>query len=476
MCLQLEIAFQLLDLAGEAKQVQWSSFVEQMSSYIINSYSGDHKTTYCSNWKKKFKDFSKKLGLNIIRDEKQVDVWNETITPHLFINTTASKSSSHISSTSSLRYQRLLSENDRKLIDSVHQNINHKWVLSSGTVVEDAIYKHAKDFKVEHSLHSYVLSIDDQLKSMFTAAEIKEIEKEKMHYDRRTQPAEYWCRNSILNYLDLFIESDNFTPFVTEQDLLNEMYGFLRSTKNISRTITETGRQSSASNSNKNSQRELGTNQQLVRQANGDCSDLTFKHLSSELGCVEIGLVDHGANGTKELQESKLKSPKMMRSFCKQIINQYKIKANKIKIVSFIINGSFITAQVMTFTKGSVGILFFSPRLKMPENISQVPALLPPILTLVYNCTLIIKETAQLLKDESTHVNLNPFKNSDYFFPNSFVPESKDSSKKKKDLLSIIWCFFLLLFYTLLSIIIPIPIIIIHTICSILLFLYILNS
>ncbi|RCI00657.1 hypothetical protein CU097_002008, partial [Rhizopus azygosporus] len=97
------------------------------------------------------------------------------------------------------------------------------------------------DFKVEHPLYSYVLSIDDQLNSMFTADEIKEIKKEsgftdmskslpeslvnilmklkgkndfksidqtfqEMRYDRRTQPAEYWCRNSILNYLDLFIE------------------------------------------------------------------------------------------------------------------------------------------------------------------------------------------------------------------------------------------------------------------------------
>lgn len=120
-----------------------------------------------------------------------------------------------------------------------------------------------------------------------------------MRYDRRTQLAEYWCRNSILNYLDLFIESDNFTPFVTEEDLLNDMYGFLKSTKNISRTTTESGCRSSASNSNKNSQRELGTNQQLVRQINGDCSDLTFKYLSSELGCVEIGLVDQEQMGQK---------------------------------------------------------------------------------------------------------------------------------------------------------------------------------
>lgn len=149
MYLQLEIASQLLDLAGKAKQVQWCSFVEQMSSYIIDSYNGDNKTAFYSNWKKKFKDVSRKLKLDIIRDEKQVDVWTEKITPHLFINTTVSKSSSHVSSTSSLSYQRLLSENDKKLLSSVHQNINHKWVLSSGTVVEDIIYKHVKDFKVE---------------------------------------------------------------------------------------------------------------------------------------------------------------------------------------------------------------------------------------------------------------------------------------------------------------------------------------
>jgi hypothetical protein len=59
------------------------------------------------------------------------------------------KSSSHTLPTSSLSYQRALSENDKNLISSVHQNINHKWVLSSGAVVEDVIYKHAKDFKVE---------------------------------------------------------------------------------------------------------------------------------------------------------------------------------------------------------------------------------------------------------------------------------------------------------------------------------------
>lgn len=104
--------------------------------------------------------------------------------------------------------------------------------------------------------------------------------------------------------------------------------------------ILDSGCQSNnASNINKNERRVLGKNQQLVRLANGDCADLTFKYLSLELACVEIGLVDHGEHGTKEIQEGRLKCPKMMRSFCKQMTEQRKISEDKVKIVSFIING-----------------------------------------------------------------------------------------------------------------------------------------
>lgn len=87
--------------------------------------------------------------------------------------------------------------------------------------------------------------------------------------------------------------------------------------------------------------------------------------------------------------------------------------------------GCYITAQVMTFTKGFVGILHSSSRLKMPQKISEMPGLLPPVLTLVYNCTLIMRDTAQVLEDNCKRVNLDPFKNSGYFFPDSFLPESK---------------------------------------------------
>ncbi|KAG1169600.1 hypothetical protein G6F36_012055 [Rhizopus arrhizus] len=181
------------------------------------------------------------------------------------------------------------------------------------------------------------------------------------------------------------------------------MYGFIKATKHISKTTTETGCSSSASNYNKNMRRVLGLIDRIERQVAADHSDLTFKHLSSELGCAEIGLVDHGSN------------------------EQYKIKANKIKIVSAI-----ISVEIMTFGHGSVGLLYTSPRLKMPESIGEVPRLLPPALSLIYNYAQVIKNTSQFLGKNTAEVNLNPFSNIDYFFPPSFVPGTSNSPKKRK--------------------------------------------
>ncbi|KAG1220703.1 hypothetical protein G6F68_021127 [Rhizopus microsporus] len=46
--------------------------------------------------------------------------------------------------------------------------------------------------------------------------------------NRRQQPEEYWCRESVLNYLNLFIDKDSVSSFPTEQDLLQDIYGFIK--------------------------------------------------------------------------------------------------------------------------------------------------------------------------------------------------------------------------------------------------------
>lgn len=94
--------------------------------------------------------------------------------------------------------------------------------------------------------------------------------------------------------------------------------------------------------------------------------------------------------------------------------------------------GPYITVEIMTFGHGSVGQLYTSPRLKMPESIGEVPRLLPPALSLIYNYAQVIKNTSQFLGKNIDEVNLNPFSNIDYFFPPSFVPGASNSPKKRK--------------------------------------------
>lgn len=61
-------------------------------------------------------------------------------------------------------------------------------------------------------------------------------------------------------------------------------------------------------------------------------------YASNELGCVEIGLVDNGFNGTKEINERTIKAPKMMRNFCWKMTNEYEV--NPIE-ASFVISGMY---------------------------------------------------------------------------------------------------------------------------------------
>ena len=52
-------------------------------------------------------------------------------------------------STSSLKFQRLLSISDKITIEKNHSKINNKWKLKTGTYVEDLIYYKAKEFNYE---------------------------------------------------------------------------------------------------------------------------------------------------------------------------------------------------------------------------------------------------------------------------------------------------------------------------------------
>ncbi|RCH94319.1 hypothetical protein CU098_010068, partial [Rhizopus stolonifer] len=383
-------------------------------------------------------------------------------------HTSKTSSSSNRTSTSSLSYQNKLSIEDRLVLEATHSKINKKRLLKSGACVENTIYKKTIDFSHEHPLHSYIINTNDETwKAAFKPDKVKEIleassnngfnnplpnemldmlfklDKKKtfdeiyqafkyVEVDRYDQRTLYWLKESILNYIDLFYDEKQITMY-TEKDLLEEVYGFIRRSRTLCCTRTETDSGSMASSEVKNGSRTLGTNQALARQAAGDHADLVFKSLSTEVACVEIGLENLGSKGTKELQEKLFKTPKMMKAFCARITEQYpQAKTEEIKIIGYIISGMYITALEMSFKKGSIALISSSERLKMPESIKQIPALLPPVLALVYNCTQAIKNTVDYIDDVSSSFSLNRIPAANLtFFPPCFVPGTKNDKKRK---------------------------------------------
>lgn len=101
-----------------------------------------------------------------------------------------------------------------------------------------------------------------------------------------------------------------------------------------------------------------------------------------------------------------------------------------IKDLSLVLIGLNITALGMSFNNGSVSLLSTSDRLRMPESVSEIPRLLPPVLNLVYNLNKLLKSTVEKLKEMNSSVateleNIN-------FFPPCFVPAAATATNKKR--------------------------------------------
>ncbi|KAG1322664.1 hypothetical protein G6F62_010115 [Rhizopus arrhizus] len=186
-----------------------------------------------------------------------------------------------------------------------------------------------------------------------------------------------------------------------------------KKSRRISKTRTEIVTGSRASAETKNKTRSLGTMEMLRRQIPGDLADLSFLHKSTEIGCLEIGLSE--------------------KAFVIQAASSFPtIDISKVETVGFVISGMWIVGLKTRLDRGSVALLVTTKRLKMPESIEEVPALLPPVLNLVYSHAQTIKKTAEYIDDVSTSVSFGS--NSELtLIPPCFVPLAKANKRRKSE-------------------------------------------
>lgn len=114
-----------------------------------------------------------------------------------------------------------------------------------------------------------------------------------------------------------------------------------------------------SSSESKNMNRTIGSMSKVCRKQSSERTDLIFKDLSHEIGCLEISLEDEGENGTKEMNEKSIKSPIMMNNFAYHSVQQYKMDANKIITIGLIISG-----KAKNFSQYLCGSNFFSDRVQ----------------------------------------------------------------------------------------------------------------
>ncbi|KAI7902077.1 uncharacterized protein BX663DRAFT_511671 [Cokeromyces recurvatus] len=441
-----EIHSSLLSLTNKKEKITWNAFIQDIQQTILSKYNNQNIDSYKKSWKHCFKTAAKYLELQIDHHQrKEGDKWKELIVNSLSTYTPTQISSIRTTfskSTSTLEYQKMLTNSDIILLQNNHNKITKKWSLSSGRNVEDVLFNASKCFKFEHPGHSYILDLNDEVwKNYFSSEEMAELHSHKdnalieqlpielnemlqklngkatfreiydVYQNVEADPVEdidkFWIKQSILNYVLLFVDSDEHDDYGKEQDLLHGVYGFIKQSKRLSKTkvISNTGSQSSADC--KNSLRSIGSIDKICKQAPGDRPDLCFTYLSNEIGCLEIGLTNRGTNGTKEINENNIKIPIMLKSFHYRIATQYNISANKTKVIGFIISGMYISGLVMTFNNGSVSLISRSRRMKMPETVAEIPLLLPPVLKLIYNASQTMKGTIDFIKEIFLNVSLD---------------------------------------------------------------------
>lgn len=77
-----------------------------------------------------------------------------------------------------------------------------------------------------------------------------------------------------------------------------------------------------------------------ARKLHGTKLDMKFSWEEYELGCAEVGRMDDGEHGTKEMRESKLKSPKTMRDMLVVLSRSFPAQKKALRTFGYIMMGN----------------------------------------------------------------------------------------------------------------------------------------
>ncbi|KAI7853491.1 hypothetical protein BDC45DRAFT_510399 [Circinella umbellata] len=134
--------------------------------------------------------------------------------------------------------------------------------------------------------------------------------------------------------------------------------------------------------------------------------DMKCLYLNYEIGFNEVGLKDEGENDPKELHESGMKAPKMLKDFFVSILHDRPSIIHSIKTGAFIISGLHMSSIIMDCPAGSVCRITQSERASFPLAPEVCSTQLIPIIELVYRTRLYLMETVEAINGCNQVVSL----------------------------------------------------------------------
>ncbi|CAG8685114.1 4347_t:CDS:10 [Rhizophagus irregularis] len=321
-------------------------------------------------------------------------------------------------------------------------NDSDKWKLSTGKIVEDALYNFGIKCRHEHLCHSFVIDPNDNIyinEEVFTEAELDEIRKYKLismpqmpprlinsdisslrdaifksqqwdsPYNRQTHFDYDWIRNTAYNLLHEY-EAGSLEKDHLELWLLVHVWNFVdRGFGNIDGLETARSESSSRASSNRKNRNRTGSAiVKMKRKIMGRRGDLIIRKVSTEYGCSEAGKSFEGNNGTKLLHERGIKAPKMMKdifySLCEAVGNEEE-KIRKLQSIGFIHSSLMILLLRLDSPAGYTCRITRTKMLEVPSQIAQFGAKVLPVIMLAWKAKMIVKETIEFVEQKQYSEN-----------------------------------------------------------------------
>ncbi|KAI9272830.1 hypothetical protein BDA99DRAFT_499349 [Phascolomyces articulosus] len=354
-----------------------------------------------------------------------------------------------------------LNSKEKEFVNKMYTTLkNPKWALATDKIVEDTMHTFVKDCQYEHSSHSLIFDIIDPCwETYFTPNEMEEIRKhhkpqlkslpvelkeylnkfagvhelEKLiniHMQNRFHPSQadlYWVEQTIGDILGLYYyqyDVDN----KTEADVVRRLWGFIEKCFDESKFYVISGEKVSTSSSNRiNENRSIPGVTPITRKKTGTKVDILIKYLYDDFGAGEAGL-SGGSVSTKYITEANLKLPKSLKDITWNLLKMKTKDAQHLCIPGFIISGTELTVKLMDVPTGNICRLYTLGPMPFPLVPDELYKRIVPLITLVWQCKTLLKETLNAIKSDDNIV----IPTIDDPIPTSTIPSCIPTPKKRK--------------------------------------------